>query len=440
MARSGRPVLAPALALVALLALLAVAAPPAAAVNVAQSVIVSADPVDWTPHVVDGEVDDIVQIGSRIYAGGTFSEVRQTPDGPNISRSFLFAFDATTGAIDERFAPRFDGPVMTLAVSPDGNLFVGGVFNRVNGDLSPKLVELGAASGNRIARFDATADAAVRELIVRGRTLYAGGIFTHIGGVKRRGLAALDATTGRVGRDFQIRVARPRRQGTTPGVYAMDVTSDGSTMIVLGNFRRVGGQDRSQAAMIDLGGKRATVEPWATRAFAPQCGRRFWTYMRDVDFSPDGRYFAIVTSGGYSGGPDAGVVCDTASRWETRPRDRHARPTWVNYTGGDTLTSVALTGAAVYVGGHQRWVNNPDGDNEAGPGAIARSGLAALDPDDGQPFPWDPGRDRGAGVGALYATQDGLWVGSDTDVLAGETHRKIGMFPVAGGAPAPTTD
>ena len=50
------------------------------------------------------------------------------------------------------------------------------------------------------------------------------------------------------------------------------------------------------------------------------------------------------------------------------------RPTWINYTGGDTLHSVSATGAAVYVQGHQRWLNNKFGVNDAGPGAVVASG------------------------------------------------------------------
>jgi hypothetical protein len=101
---------------------------------------------------------------------------------------------------------------------------------------------------------------------------------------------------------------------------------------------------------------------------------------------------------------------------------------------------VAVTDGAVYVGGHQRWLNNQPGVNAtAGPGSVAREGLAALDPRSGLPLAWNPGRERGEGVWALVTTPQGLWVGSDTDQLGGAYHGKLAFLPLAGGSPAPTT-
>ena len=44
---------------------------------------------------------------------------------------------------------------------------------------------------------------------------------------------------------------------------------------------------------------------------------------------------------------------------------------WVQYSGGDTFTQVKVTGPAIYVGGHFRWMNNPYDSDSAGPGAVA---------------------------------------------------------------------
>jgi hypothetical protein len=196
----------------------------------------------------------------------------------------------------------------------------------------------------------------------------------------------------------------------------------------------VAGLRRDQIVMLDLAIRPVTVSIWATTRYQQQCSASFATYMRDVDVSPDGSYFVAATTGAYR----AGSLCDTAARWETGATGPGQQPTWADYTGGDTLYSVAVTGAAVYVGGHQRWMNNSFAADRAGPGAVAREGIAALDPVNGLPLSWNPGRDRGVGVFALVATAQGLWIGSDTERIGRyEHHARIAFVPLAGGTPVP---
>ncbi len=122
-------------------------------------------------------------------------------------------------------------------------------------------------------------------------------------------------------------------------------------------------------------------------------------------------------------------ICDAAARFETNVQ-QPAKPTWINYTGGDTLHSVAVTGAAVYVQGHQRWLDNPEGRNSAGPGAVPREGIGAIDPKLGTALPWNPGKTRGVGGRDLLVTQAGLWVGSDGEWFNGERRARIAFCPL----------
>jgi hypothetical protein len=411
--------------------------PPATsrAVNVAQSVVVSPDPVDWTPHALDGQVNAVAKVGTRIVVGGSFTQVQEASGGPTLTRNYLFAYDARTGAVDRAFTPRLDGSVQALAPSPAGGaVFVGGFFDNVNGNPSKSLAKLEIPSGDAVAAFSAHADASVRDLVVWGTRLFVGGTFHHLNGVPRETIGMLDTVTGTVDPDLDLAVAGTLYPGVgVPLVARLDVSPDGSHLVMIGNFRTVNGLERPQAAMIDLTRRPAAVANWRNDRYGAACALSIDTYVRDVDFSPDGSYFVIVTTGA-GGYPD--TLCDTAARYATNELG-DVEPQWVDYTGGDTLTAVAITGAAIYVGGHQRWLNNEPVSNVAAGGAVPRAGIAALDPQNGMPLRWNPTRSRGRGVFALASTARGLLVGSDTDKLGGEYHGRLGFFPVQGGSAVP---
>src|SRR6476661_2601722 len=59
--------------------------------------VVSDDPVNFTPHILDGTVYSVVQVGNMIVVGGNFTQVRQTTSSPIITRNRVMAFNATTG-------------------------------------------------------------------------------------------------------------------------------------------------------------------------------------------------------------------------------------------------------------------------------------------------------------------------------------------------------
>ncbi len=91
---------------------------------------------------------------------------------------------------------------------------------------------------------------------------------------------------------------------------------------------------------------------------------------------------------------------------------------------------MAAVGPAVYVGGHQRWVSNPFGQNDCGAGCIPRPGVAALDPVTGLALPWNPGKSRGVGLSFIYPTATGIWWGSDGRYFHNMVHDSIAFTPL----------
>ncbi|RJL22508.1 hypothetical protein [Bailinhaonella thermotolerans] len=406
--------------------LLLAATAPATAGTTGHRRVVSADPVDWTPHVLDGIVHSIAMAGNTVIVGGSFSAVQEAgADARPLPRHNLFAFDARTGRIVKDFDPHVAGPVLALAAGENGTVYAGGAFGLVNGDTQRGLARLRLDNGETVGSFGGAAlrDGAVYTMARRGRHLYVGGDFTGVGGAARTALARLDAETGRADPSFTIQPAIPRYGRVK--VYSLAVNSRGDRLAVDGAFMELGGLRRPQLGLIDL--RRGKVAPWKSEAYAPECKETFPSYVRGLDFSPDGKYFVVVTTGGVHG---KNTLCDTAARFETYKTGSRIKPTWVNHTGGDSLYSVAVTGAAVYVGGHQRWMNNPRGRDSAGPGAVSRPGIAALDSRTGRALRWNPTRERGVGVRAFLAHRNGLFVGSDTTELGRERHGRIGMFPM----------
>ncbi|MFE9244259.1 hypothetical protein [Nocardiopsis sp. NPDC006938] len=387
--------------------------------------VVSEQPVQWTPHVLDGAIKDILRIGDTVVVAGEFGRVSDADGGRTHDRSNLFAFRHGTGEVLSGFAPQVDDTVTSLAEGPGGSVIIGGQFTRVNGTDRRGVARVDLATGRSVSGFGAAVDdGSVYRIASDGDRVYLGGNFTAVNGEERTGLARIDASTGKADAGFTPTISDQRRGRLR--VQELALSPDGRRLAINGTFTKVDGLDRYQIAMIDTGS--GTPTAWSTAAYEAECDyASIHTYMRQMDFAPDGSYFAVVTAGGPKMKPG---LCKSTARFENTDT-ANAEPTWSNLTGGDSLYSVEVTSSAVYVGGHQRWMDNEQGALNPGPGSVAREGIAAVDPATGRALPWNPGRSRGHGVEALHATTDGLYVGSDTERLADEYHARLGMFPVA---------
>ncbi|HZJ06916.1 MAG TPA: PKD domain-containing protein [Nocardioidaceae bacterium] len=433
------------LALIALISLalcLGFAPPALSAPAVSHDRVVSATP-GQTPAVNNGAVNAIAQVGDKMVVGGTFTSVTSL-GGAATTRNYVFAFAVSTGKLITTFAPALNGAVSEVIPGPTaGTVYLGGSFTTLGGANTSHVTLLNTTTGAVSGGFKAgTTNGLVSSMVQRGNRLYLGGNFTTAGGAAHNGLASLNATTG--GLDTFVGNQVSQRHNDTGsgaqgavGVRDLDVTADGSRLVAIGNFKKVDGLSRDQVVLLSLDGISSMVTAnWQTNRYSPYCFNfAFDTYVRGVSFSPDGSYFVVASTGGYV----ADTLCDAASRFETSTTGEDIQPTWVNYSGGDTLWGVTVTEHAVYVGGHQRWLNNGLASDTAGPGAVPRPGIAALSTTSGVPLKWNPGRNpRGAAVYALYATSQGLWMGSDTEYVGNRYQYKrprLAFFPLASGSP-----
>jgi hypothetical protein len=406
----------------------------------------SDNPYNWTPKVLDGKVDAIKQIGNVVVAGGTFTQIQNAGNNqPIIIQPHLFAYDATTGQILDSFRPTVDDDVdAVIAGSSPNTVYVAGPFGSVNG-VGGRIAELNVVTGARTPFRAQGINNRVYDIKLVGNKLFAAGSFTSVQLAAESGMAVFDATTGDRIADYDV----PDFTGiawdpnTFTNVKKMDVTPDGSKLVAIGNFSAVAGQPRTQIAMLDLGPTSATLSSWSTDQFravgtttgTSWCSASFDTYLHDIDFSPDGSFFVVGTTGAFR----SGRLCDTITRWETN-RSGNVLPTWINATGGDTTWAVEVSGPAVYFGGHMRWVNNPYRGDAAGPGAVPRQGIGALDIRNGLPFSWNPTRKRGVGLFDFDVTNNQLWAGSDTTTWAGEIRPRLAGFPFDSDSTTPPQD
>lgn len=400
--------------------------------------IVGAEPAT-TPGVLDGQVLAITQVGNVVVVGGDFHTVA-TANGAQTTRNYLFAFRADTGELLPAL-PEPNNVVESLVPgNQQGTVFVGGRFTQVGGAAASHVSLLDLGSRSRVASFKAAAtNGAVRTIALSGDRLFVGGNFTLAGGQPHGGLVALNATTGAETSYVTQTFTENHNTGSgargAVGLREIDVSAAGDRLVAIGNFRKVDGQDRDQLVMLSLDNTQASIANWQTDRYKPLCFNwAYDSYIRGVDFAPDGSYFVVTTTGGANNG----TLCDSASRFETYASGSSQQPTWVDFTGGDTLWGVAVTEKAVYVGGHQRWMNNSLGSDASRPGALARPGLAALSTQTGLPLAWNPGRNpRGAAVFDIFPTDTGLWIGSDTEWIGDWKYKRprIAFFDLASGAP-----
>jgi hypothetical protein len=342
----------------------------------------------------NGRVNAILQVGNVVYLGGNFTEVREHGGaGPGaLPRSYVAAFDATTGAPIAGWDPILNGVVYALASSPDGSkIYVGGAFTTADGVTRPRLVALAAATGVVDTQWLPQApNGSIRALAVGWNRVYAGGGFIKVGAEARQRLAAFDPTTGALDPVWQ-----PAADNM---VRTVAVSAVAYRVYAGGDFNAVSGKTRRRAVALE-----------------PATGAVDWNWRPD----PAHRVFGLASK---DSTVYAAVGGDSNSlfAWDART----ASQSWRKRSDGD-FQALAVSGDTVYGGGH---FNNFEGEPrrklvavDAATGALRRS--------------WSPRLPHTTatwyGVSALSAYGDtNVAVGGDFNSVSGLRREHFAQFTV----------
>jgi hypothetical protein len=401
----------------------AASASPAAAARAAAAVgPVSKVPASGTPALAPTgsteQVRQLVQCGGTMYAVGNFSSIAH--GSTKYPRHNIFSFSATSPFNVTSWAPNVNGKINSIAFRAGdcSDAYIGGTFSSVNGVTVKNIAEISTSTGAVVPGFAHTAAGAVETLVVTGTHLLTGGYFTSINGSSTKYMASLNTGTGANDGYISLNISGhydyPGVSSNGTRVYNQQISHSGTLDLVEGDFTSVGGQHRQQIFMLSLGSSSATVTGWTSNEFYANCATVEPFYVRAASWSPTDQTVYIGTTGyhpdpGGSSGPRTGL-CDAAAAFPaTQTTVSHL---WVNYTGCDSLYSTAADTGAAYFGGHERWADNPNGCDAAGPGAVSAPGMVGLSPSTGA-IVWNPSRARGLGADDMLITSAGLWIASD---------------------------
>jgi hypothetical protein len=349
----------------------------------------------------DSFVNALDAAGNRVYAAGAFIYI-----GGN-SLSFVAAMDTATGTGDYMDL-KFDVPTWALrgeanAVAVSGNrLFVGGIFNAdvvYNGPNHPKNNILSAdlsTSPAQLRAWNPISTDTVNCLATYGQNVYAGGVFTTIGGfVKRNSLAAIDIATGNV---------TSWNPAPTAGAYVRALTTRDGIVYAGGSFGYFGpGPYNASNLRLNLAGIDSATG--SVTAFNP-------------GISNDVYSLAVDSANLYVGGDfnKGGLVAtQTALRLAAFNRATGAQ-VWQS-GANNRVRTVFLSNNVLYAGGDFTII-----------GGASRATLAAINPATGVATTWNPNPVGSFGllyINDIVAKGDSVYVCGYFSTIGGVSRRDL---------------
>jgi hypothetical protein len=214
-----------------------------------------AAPMPMATWQANGAVRAIRISSGVIYLGGDFTSLRPpgaAPGARTVARAHAAAIDARTGQL-LRWNPRVNGRVNAIAVFRK-RVYLGGVFTSVGGRRRRNVAAVGRRLGHA-KRWNPRADASVH-VIKLGPSggVYLGGEFGRVGGARRHGLAKVSPTgllTSWAPNIGQVSgAACPPR--CHPKVLALAFSPNRKALYIGGHFGTVDGVARNEAAEISV--------------------------------------------------------------------------------------------------------------------------------------------------------------------------------------------
>ena len=381
----------------------------------------------------DGIVFALAYGNGVVYAGGTFGNALPpgTPAGSTtgeVGRTFLAAFNSTTGALITSFNPTitYSGTnahpgVFAMALSPDGStLYVGGVFDHVNGVARSNLAAFSTATG-ALTSWNPSTGAQVRAIAVSpdGSSIYIGGAFGALDSKTRTFAAAVD-TSGKL---------LPWAPVLDSSVYALAVAPDDSQVLLGGYFQNINGVAQNSAGAVNAVAGTTNI-PWGLPGnFIPH-NSGCQSSVKNIVVSGSTAYFADEGNGGGCFDGDWALTLGSTDQL-----------LWQNDCLGATQ-ALAVVNGFLFKGSHAHdcaWVSGgfPEVDNSNG----TRVGWHLLDQSltDGTIGHWTPNTNVGNasvwqgtdGLGPHAMATDGsqLFVGGDFTTVNNQPQQGFAIFP-----------
>jgi len=377
---------------------------------------------DAGPHYSPAHVHALAVSGQRIYAGGHFFSIGgQTRHG-------IAALDSTTGEAtnwdpNAQFFGGYSGEVDALAVSGQ-TVYAGGHFNSIGGKTRHNIAALDPNTGALTSwrpeartpelswNYENT-NTDVHALAASGDTVYAGGLFSSIGGEPRVGLAALDATTG-MAKSWDPNVVWKSQGQVNDRGIVYELRLSGQTLYIGGSFNSIDGKPRvGIAAANPAAGEVTAWNPGTTAA-------RYGPTVEAIAVSGETVYVGgqFVSAGGRSRNNIAALDTKTgdATAWNPNVFDL-----WE-----PRVADVAISGDTIFAAGHFDSV-----------GGQTRNNIAAIDMTTGEPTGWNPNaNDWGypGGVRTIAARGPLVYAGGDFTSIGGQSRNGLAALDVTSGA------